>query len=181
MKSVVFQEKSGGIYLLLFCSVTEVKWVHLCQEWHHWDAATITKTNLLNKLKLFCLSFLGAGASTTVNPFDPEPVRQTLGQMASGTLQPSLSYSASLPLPISQQMTSLPSSFTHPTHTGLELPQPLLPLSTDGAFAPQPAMNNQNPFLWGTIQVVTKREIELQSEGIKWTSPIVFFPSYIVA
>ncbi|XP_019752921.1 epsin-3 isoform X3 [Hippocampus comes] len=89
----------------------------------------------------------GAGASTIVNPFDPEPVRHTLGQMGSGTLQPSLSYSASLPLPVSQQTASLPSSFTHPTHTGLELPQPLLPLSTDGALAPQPALNNQNPFL----------------------------------
>ncbi|XP_051905790.1 epsin-3 isoform X2 [Hippocampus zosterae] len=89
----------------------------------------------------------GAGASTTVNPFDPEPVRHTLGQMGSSTMQPSLSYSASLPLPVSQQTATLPSSFTHPTHTGLELPQPLLPLSMDGALAPQPALNNQNPFL----------------------------------
>ncbi|XP_061556390.1 epsin-3 isoform X2 [Phycodurus eques] len=92
----------------------------------------------------------GAGPSTTVNPFQPEPARPTLGQLGSGsgTLQPSLPYSASLPLPASQQPASLPSSFTHPTHAGgLELPQPLLPLSTGGAPASQPALNNQNPFL----------------------------------
>ncbi|XP_061605523.1 epsin-3 isoform X4 [Phyllopteryx taeniolatus] len=92
----------------------------------------------------------GAGPSTTVNPFQPEPARPTLGQLGSGsaTLQPSLPYSASLPLPASQQPASLPSSFTHPTHAGgLELPQPLLPLSTGGAPASQPALNYQNPFL----------------------------------
>ncbi|XP_077385199.1 epsin-3 isoform X2 [Festucalex cinctus] len=82
------------------------------------------------------------GPSIPINPFDPQPETRTLGQMGSG-----LPYSASLPLPTSQHPASLPSSFTHPTHTGLEMPQPLLPLSTDGAMASQPALNNQNPFL----------------------------------
>ncbi|XP_077413569.1 epsin-3 isoform X2 [Vanacampus margaritifer] len=89
----------------------------------------------------------GADSSTPINPFDPEPDRRTLGQIGSGTLQPPLPYSASLPLPGSQQPASLPSSFTHPTHTGLDLPQPLLPLSTGGAMTSQPELNNQNPFL----------------------------------
>ncbi|XP_077590973.1 epsin-3 isoform X1 [Stigmatopora nigra] len=90
----------------------------------------------------------GAGPSTTINPFQPEPSRLTLGQMGSGsgTLQPALPYSASLPLP-SNQPTSLPSSFTHPTNNGLELPEPLLPFSTGSAQASQSALNNQNPFL----------------------------------
>ncbi|XP_057717090.1 epsin-3 isoform X2 [Corythoichthys intestinalis] len=89
-----------------------------------------------------------AGASATINPFQPEPSRLTLGQMGSGlgTVQPSLPYSASLPLP-SNQPPSLPISFTHPTNTGLELPEPLLPFSTGSAQPSQSALNNPNPFL----------------------------------
>ncbi|XP_061702834.1 epsin-3 isoform X7 [Syngnathoides biaculeatus] len=91
-----------------------------------------------------------SGPSAALNPFQPEPARATAGLPGSGPPQPSLPYSASLPLPppAGQQPTSLPSSFTHPTRAGgLELPQPLLPLSTGGAPASQPALNNQNPFL----------------------------------
>ncbi|XP_049600650.1 epsin-3 isoform X2 [Syngnathus scovelli] len=89
----------------------------------------------------------GGGPSTIVNPFDAEPVRHTLGQMGSAMTRPSLPYSASLPLAGSQQPASLPSSFSHPDQSGLELPQPLLPFSTGAALASQPALNNQNPFL----------------------------------
>ncbi|XP_037113076.1 epsin-3 isoform X1 [Syngnathus acus] len=89
----------------------------------------------------------GGGPSTIVNPFDAEPVRHTLEQMGSAMARPSLPYSASLPLAGSQQPASLPSSFSHPDQSGLELPQPLLPFSTGAALASQPALNNQNPFL----------------------------------
>ncbi|KAL6482045.1 hypothetical protein MHYP_G00101250 [Metynnis hypsauchen] len=61
-----------------------------------------------------------------------------------------LSYSASLPLPLQQQQRpSLPSSFTQPHHGLLELPsnlpQPLLPLSPTPA--PQLQSHSHNPFL----------------------------------
>ncbi|KAM9780307.1 epsin-3 [Neosynchiropus ocellatus] len=96
----------------------------------------------------------GASASSATNPFQADPGKLTLNQMGSGSATPnnsSLPYSASLPLPVSQQPASLPSSITHPTQPGLDLlgtlPEPLLPFSsgsTQGTLADQ---NNQNPFL----------------------------------
>ncbi|XP_034045376.1 epsin-3 isoform X2 [Thalassophryne amazonica] len=93
----------------------------------------------------------GMSAPSTTNPFQNEPSRLTLNQMGSNTTPPaSLPYSASLPLPVSHQPVSLPSSLTHPTQPGLDfprkLPEPLLPLSetTPGS---QAAQSNPNPFL----------------------------------
>ncbi|KAK7939152.1 hypothetical protein WMY93_002478 [Mugilogobius chulae] len=94
-------------------------------------------------------------APSANNPFQSEQPRLTLNQMGSGLISAapsnvSLPYSASLPLPLNHQPTSLPSSYTHPTQPGLDLlgsmPEPLLPLSgsTQGAQASQ---DNQNPFL----------------------------------
>ncbi|XP_054616150.1 epsin-3 isoform X1 [Dunckerocampus dactyliophorus] len=92
--------------------------------------------------------FLSDGAApTTSNPFQVDQARLTLDQMGSTTLQGALPYSASLPLPISHQPASLPSSFTHPSQPGFDLPEPLLPLSTGSAQVSQAALNNQNPFL----------------------------------
>ncbi|XP_035510766.1 epsin-3 isoform X1 [Morone saxatilis] len=91
----------------------------------------------------------GLSAPSATNPFQNEAPKLTLNQLGSTSAAPpptSLPYSASLPLPMSHQPASLPSSLTHPTQPGLNLPgnlpEPLLPFSsTDGS---QAALN---PFL----------------------------------
>lgn len=64
-----------------------------------------------------------------------------------------VSYSPSLPLPLSQQLPILPSSLTQPPARSLDLPshlpQPLLPLSTQSCACSQAQTHNHNPFLWG--------------------------------
>ncbi|XP_061740651.1 epsin-3 isoform X3 [Nerophis ophidion] len=91
--------------------------------------------------------FLSDGVPpATSNPFQVDQTRLTLNQMGSATLEGSLPYSASLPLPINHQPVNLPSSYTHPTQTALDLPEPLLPFST-GSTLDKAAPNNQNPFL----------------------------------
>lgn len=69
----------------------------------------------------------------------------------------SLPYSASSPLPMSHQPTSLPSSLTQPTQPSLgllvALPEPLLPLSSVSNDGLQGVQNNPNPFLWGPIKL----------------------------
>ncbi|KAM9843771.1 epsin-3 isoform 2-T2 [Aulostomus maculatus] len=98
----------------------------------------------------------GVTAPSTTNPFQTEQTRLTLNQMGSSSTSAamnatSLPYSASLPLPASHQPSSLPSSLTHPTQSGRELPvnlpEPLLPLSTASSQGSQVAQNSQNPFL----------------------------------
>lgn len=99
---------------------------------------------------------LGLSAPSATNPFQAEVPKLTLNQMSS-TLSvshgPSLPYSTSSPLPMSQQPSSLPSSLTHPTQPTVDLPgplpEPLLPLSSVSNDGLQGAQNNQNPFLWG--------------------------------
>ncbi|XP_029945816.1 epsin-3 isoform X2 [Salarias fasciatus] len=91
----------------------------------------------------------GLNAPSTINPFQPEQPKLSLNQMAP---QPSsLPYSTSLPLPMSHQGATLPSSITHPTQPGLDLPgplpEPLLPFSTSSAQGSQTAQSSQNPFL----------------------------------
>ncbi|XP_041813539.1 epsin-3 isoform X3 [Chelmon rostratus] len=96
----------------------------------------------------------GLTAPSATNPFQTESPKLTLNQLGSTSSAPhatSLPYSASLPLPMSHQPASLPSSLTHPTQPGLDLPgnlpEPLLPFSsasTEGSLA---AQNSQNPFL----------------------------------
>ncbi|XP_033827735.1 epsin-3 isoform X2 [Periophthalmus magnuspinnatus] len=97
----------------------------------------------------------GLSAPSANNPFQTEQPKLTLNQMGSGLISAapnnaSLPYSASLPLPLSHQPASLPSSFTHPTQPGLDLlgtmPEPLLPLS-GSMQASQASQANQNPFL----------------------------------
>ncbi|XP_061892487.1 epsin-3 isoform X1 [Entelurus aequoreus] len=91
--------------------------------------------------------FLSDGVPpATSNPFQVDQTRLTLDQMGSATLEGSLPYSTSLPLPVNHQPINLPSSYTHPTPTALDLPAPLLPFST-GSTLDQAAPNNQNPFL----------------------------------
>lgn len=107
----------------------------------------------LNNFEVFFFS-LGLSAPSATNPFQAEVPKLTLNQMSStssashGT---SLPYSASSPLPMSHQPTSLPSSLTHPTQPALDLlvalPEPLLPLSSVSNDGLQCAQNNQNPFL----------------------------------
>uniref|UniRef100_A0A665USW7 Epsin 3a n=1 Tax=Echeneis naucrates TaxID=173247 RepID=A0A665USW7_ECHNA len=98
----------------------------------------------------------GLSAPSTTNPFQTEQPKLTLNQMGSTSLAPqttSLPYSASLPLPMSHQPASLPSSQTHPTQPGLDLPgnlpEPLLPFSSASSQASgsQAAQSSQNPFL----------------------------------
>nr|XP_046270188.1 epsin-3 isoform X2 [Scatophagus argus] len=96
----------------------------------------------------------GLSAPSATNPFQTEPPKLTLNQLgstSSATHAASLPYSASLPLPMSHQPASLPSSLTHPTQPRLDLPgnlpEPLLPLSSVSAEGSQAAQNNQNPFL----------------------------------
>ncbi|XP_055008839.1 epsin-3 isoform X4 [Boleophthalmus pectinirostris] len=97
----------------------------------------------------------GLSAPSANNPFQTEQPKLTLNQMGSGLISAapnnaSLPYSASLPLPLSHQPASLPSSFTHPTQPGMDLlgtmPEPLLPLSGNMQAA-QASQTNQNPFL----------------------------------
>ncbi|KAK1162216.1 epsin-3-like isoform X1 [Acipenser oxyrinchus oxyrinchus] len=103
----------------------------------------------------------GLSAPSPTNPFHCEQPRLTLNQMRtpSGSPQPgSLSYSTSLPLPLSSLPTamSLPSSLTQPPASGApafappaclldipsNLPQPLLPMAPQ-----QPGAPGRNPFL----------------------------------
>ncbi|XP_030646055.1 epsin-3 isoform X2 [Chanos chanos] len=94
-------------------------------------------------------------APSTTNPFQSEPPRPTLNQMRPSSTSPvptSLPYSASLPLPASNQPSSLPNSFTQPAQGPLDipgnLPQPLLPLSSTSSLGQQAAdQHSQNPFL----------------------------------
>ncbi|KAM4598658.1 epsin-3 isoform 2-T3 [Polymixia lowei] len=98
----------------------------------------------------------GLSAPSPTNPFQAEQPRLTLNQMSSNSSSPvppatSLPYSASLPLPVSHQPASLPSSLTHPTQPSLDmpgnLPQPLLPFSSAATMGSQPDQHSQNPFL----------------------------------
>ncbi|XP_056143394.1 epsin-3 isoform X2 [Lampris incognitus] len=98
----------------------------------------------------------GLSAPSPTNPFQTEQPRLTLNQMCSSSnaLAPpatSLPYSASLPLPVNHQPASLPSSFTHPSQSRLDmpgnLPQPLLPLSSASTLGTQAEQLSQNPFL----------------------------------
>ncbi|XP_060945410.1 epsin-3 isoform X2 [Limanda limanda] len=92
----------------------------------------------------------GLSAASANNPFQTEQPKVTLNQMGPPSSAPhsSLPYSASLPLPMSHQPASLPSSLTHPTRPGLDLPgnlpEPLLPFSSGSAPGSQ---SSQNPFL----------------------------------
>ncbi|XP_017557084.2 epsin-3 isoform X1 [Pygocentrus nattereri] len=94
----------------------------------------------------------GMSAPSTTNPFQSEPPRLTLNQMRPSSTSPaptSLPYSASLPLPASNQPSSLPSSLTQPAQRPMDmpgnLPQPLLPLASASTLGQQD--NSQNPFL----------------------------------
>ncbi|XP_034448397.1 epsin-3 isoform X2 [Hippoglossus hippoglossus] len=95
----------------------------------------------------------GLSAASANNPFQTEQPKVTLNQMGSASSAPhsSLPYSASLPLPMSHQPASLPSSLTHPTQPGLvlpgNLPEPLLPFSSASAQGSQASQSSQNPFL----------------------------------
>ncbi|KAM6904828.1 epsin-3 [Xenentodon cancila] len=98
-----------------------------------------------------CLS-----APSPANPFQTEQPKLSLNQMGSGSTSAapsvtSLPYSASLPLPMSHHVASIPSSLTHPTQPGLNLPgnlpEPLLPFSSTSAQGSQAAQSSQNPFL----------------------------------
>ncbi|KAG7237407.1 hypothetical protein INR49_032412 [Caranx melampygus] len=96
----------------------------------------------------------GVTAPSVTNPFQTDQPKLTLNQMGSGStsLAPqstTLPYSASLPLPMSHQPASLPSSLTHPTQPGLDLPgtlpEPLLPFSSASTQGSQTAQSSQNP------------------------------------
>ncbi|XP_047427616.1 epsin-3 isoform X2 [Mugil cephalus] len=96
----------------------------------------------------------GLSAPSPNNPFQAEQSKLSLNQMSSTSAAPhasSLPYSASLPLPMNHQGASLPSSFTHPTQPGLDLPgklpEPLLPFSSASTDGSQDAQISQNPFL----------------------------------
>ncbi|XP_076609468.1 epsin-3 isoform X1 [Chaetodon auriga] len=96
----------------------------------------------------------GLSAPSATNPFQAESPKLTLNQLGSTSSAPhatSLPYSASLPLPMSHQPASLPSSLTHPTQPGLDLPgnlpEPLLPFSSASAEGSLAAQSSQNPFL----------------------------------
>ncbi|XP_041861387.1 epsin-3 isoform X2 [Melanotaenia boesemani] len=95
----------------------------------------------------------GLSAPSPTNPFQSEQPKLSLNQMGSSSTSvtpqaTSLPYSASLPLPMSHQGASIPSSLTHPTHPGLDLPrnlpEPLLPFSSASSQGSDAA---QNPFL----------------------------------
>ncbi|KAM8843738.1 epsin-3 isoform 1-T3 [Synchiropus picturatus] len=95
----------------------------------------------------------GLSAPSPTNPFHADTPRLTLNQMRPSSTSPLpphiLSYSPSLPLPLTHQLPVLPSSFTQPPAGLLDLPsnlpQPLLPLP------PRPVSRTQsqshNPFL----------------------------------
>ncbi|XP_008278620.1 epsin-3 isoform X2 [Stegastes partitus] len=113
---------------------------------------TLIPANPQAKTKNPFLSGLTAPSAT--NPFQTEQPKLSLNQMGSTSAAPhstSLPYSASLPLPMSHQGASLPSSLTHPTQPGLDLPgnlpEPLLPFSSASAQGSQSAQSSQNPFL----------------------------------
>uniref|UniRef100_A0A3Q3WQG0 ENTH domain-containing protein n=1 Tax=Mola mola TaxID=94237 RepID=A0A3Q3WQG0_MOLML len=94
----------------------------------------------------------GLSAPSAANPFQDETPKLTLNQLGpASSATHSFPYSASLPLPVSQQPVSLPSSLTHPTQPGLDLPgslpEPLLPSSSVSTDGSQAAQDNQNPFL----------------------------------
>ncbi|XP_051982656.1 epsin-3-like [Xyrauchen texanus] len=102
----------------------------------------------------------GLSTPSPTNPFHSEQPRLTLNQMRPNSTSPlpahTLSYSASLPLPILQQKPqSLPSSFTQPHHGLLDmpsnLPQPLLPLTPaplhPSTLPPHYQGQSHNPFL----------------------------------
>ncbi|CAI5675656.1 unnamed protein product [Oreochromis niloticus] len=98
----------------------------------------------------------GLNAPSPSNPFQTDQPKLSLNQMGSGSAltaphATSLPYSASLPLPTSHPGASIPSSHTHPTHPGLDLPvrlpEPLLPFSSASAQGSQAAQSSQNPFL----------------------------------
>ncbi|XP_024128527.1 epsin-3 isoform X2 [Oryzias melastigma] len=106
-----------------------------------------------NSTAMLSNPFLPAPAN---NPFQAEPPKLSLNQMGIGSTPaaptaPSLSYSASLPLPLSDQGPLMPSSFTHPTQASpfmpRTLPEPLLPFSSPNPQGPQAAQSTQNPFL----------------------------------
>ncbi|XP_058845870.1 epsin-3-like isoform X2 [Acipenser ruthenus] len=107
--------------------------------------------------------FITGGLSTPspTNPFHSEQPRLTLNQMRTPSASPqpgSLSYSTSLPLPLSSLPAAmiLPSSLTQPPASGApafapppglldipgNLPQPLLPMAPQ-----QPGATGRNPFL----------------------------------
>ncbi|XP_029297919.1 epsin-3 isoform X2 [Cottoperca gobio] len=97
----------------------------------------------------------GLSAPSPTNPFHCDQPRLTLNQMRPSSTSPlpphMLSYSPSLPLPLSHQPPVLPSSLTQP-HAGLldlpsNLPQPLLPLSPRRAQRTQSQTHSHNPFL----------------------------------
>ncbi|XP_029996466.1 epsin-3 isoform X1 [Sphaeramia orbicularis] len=115
---------------------------------------SLIPTNPQSKNKNPFLSGLSAPSAT--NPFQAEQPKLTLNQMGSASLSSasnatSLPYSASLPLPMSHQPASLPSSHTHPAQPGLDLlgslPEPLLPLSSASTQGSQATQSSQNPFL----------------------------------
>ncbi|KAF7659942.1 hypothetical protein LDENG_00290590 [Lucifuga dentata] len=98
----------------------------------------------------------GLSAPSATNPFQTDQLKLTLNQMGSNSnlsssQATSLPYSSSLPLPMSHQPASLPSSLTHPTQSGLDmpgaLPEPLLPFSSASTQGSQAAQHPQNPFL----------------------------------
>ncbi|XP_014855927.1 PREDICTED: epsin-3 isoform X7 [Poecilia mexicana] len=98
----------------------------------------------------------GLGAPSAANPFQAEQPKVSLNDMSSTFASPvpqsaSLPYSASLPLPTSHQGAAIPSSLTHPTPPGLELPvklpEPLLPFSSASNEESQASQININPFL----------------------------------
>ncbi|RXM37446.1 Epsin-3 [Acipenser ruthenus] len=103
----------------------------------------------------------GLSAPSPTNPFHSEQPRLTLNQMRTPSASPqpgSLSYSTSLPLPLSSLPAAmiLPSSLTQPPASGApafapppglldipgNLPQPLLPMAPQ-----QPGATGRNPFL----------------------------------
>ncbi|XP_076001709.1 epsin-3 [Genypterus blacodes] len=100
---------------------------------------------------------LGLSAPSPTNPFHCDQPRLTLNQMRPASTSPlpphMLSYSPSLPLPLSHQPPVLPSSQTQPPAGLLDLPsnlpQPLLPLSPRPALRSHSHSQTQshNPFL----------------------------------
>lgn len=114
-------------------------------------------------------SFLLAGLSapSPTNPFNiTDQPKPTLNQMrtsspvpsiATGMTVNSMTYSASLPLPLSSipPAMTLPASMSAFPQAGAgpfpelpcNLPQPLLPLSGSGP-SPLPSQGTMNPFLW---------------------------------
>ncbi|XP_034396467.1 epsin-3 [Cyclopterus lumpus] len=97
----------------------------------------------------------GLSAPSPTNPFHCDQPRLTLNQMRPSSTSPlpphMLSYSPSLPLPLSHHPPILPSSLTQPPAGLLDLPsnlpQPLLPLSPRLAQRSQSQTHSHNPFL----------------------------------